>query len=73
MEYMADRLGETFPGIISGVTAFGLFVELENGVEGLVHISTMHDDYYQFHEKMCSLVGERRRKVFRLADPSPSS
>jgi len=69
VEYMADRLGETFPGIISGVTAFGLFVELENGVEGLVHISTMHDDYYQFHEKMYSLVGERRRKVFRLADP----
>lgn len=69
VEYMEGHLGETFPGIISGVTAFGLFVELENSVEGLVHISNMHDDYYQFNEKMYSLVGERRKKTFRLADP----
>lgn len=69
VEFMEARLGETFPGIISGVTAFGLFVELENSVEGLVHISNMHDDYYNFNEKMYSLVGERRKKIFRLADP----
>lgn len=68
VEYMEEHVGETFPAIISGVTAFGMFVELENSVEGLVHISNMHDDYYQFNEKMYSLVGERRRKVFRLAD-----
>jgi len=69
VEYMESHVGETFPGIISGVTAFGMFVELENSVEGLVHISNMHDDYYQFNEKMYSLVGERRKKVFRMADP----
>jgi len=69
VEYMEAHLGETFPGIISGVTAFGMFVELENSVEGLVHISNMHDDYYHFNEKMYSLVGERRKKIFRLADP----
>lgn len=69
VEYMEAHLGETFPGIVSGVTAFGIFVELENSVEGLVHISNMHDDYYNFNEKMYSLVGERRKKVFRLADP----
>jgi ribonuclease R len=69
VEYMEAQLGETFPGIISGVTAFGMFVELENSVEGLVHISNMHDDYYQFNEKMYSLVGERRKKVYRLSDP----
>ncbi|NLY32299.1 MAG: ribonuclease R [Firmicutes bacterium] len=69
VEYMESHLGETFSGIISGVTAFGLFVELENSVEGLVHISNMHDDYYHYNEKLFSLVGERRKKVYRLADP----
>ena len=69
VEYMEAHLGETFPGIISGVTSFGMFVELENSVEGLVHISNMHDDYYQFNDKMYSLVGERRKKVYRLSDP----
>lgn len=68
VEFMEGHLGETFAGIISGVTAFGLFVELENSVEGLVHISNMHDDYYQYNEKLYSLVGERKRKVYRLSD-----
>lgn len=69
VEYMENHLGETFSGIISGVTAFGLFVELENSVEGLVHISNMHDDYYHYNEKLFSLVGDRRKQVYRLADP----
>ena len=69
VEYMEAHLGETFSGIISGVTAFGLFVELENSVEGLVHISNMLDDYYHYNEKLYSLVGERRKQVYRLADP----
>ncbi|MDD2283043.1 MAG: ribonuclease R [Eubacteriales bacterium] len=69
VEYMEAHLGEIFSGIISGVTAFGLFVELENSVEGLVHISNMHDDYYHYNEKLYSLVGERKKQVFRLADP----
>lgn len=69
VEYMESFLGESFNGIISGVTAFGLFVELENSVEGLIHISTIHDDYYHFNEKQYSLIGERRKKTYRLADP----
>lgn len=69
VEYMEAFLGESFAGIISGVTAFGLFVELENSVEGLVHISTIHDDYYRFNEKQYSLIGERKKKIYRLADP----
>lgn len=69
VEYMEQYLGEAFDGIISGVTAFGLFVELKNSVEGFVHISNMHDDYYHFNEKLYSLIGERKRKVYRLADP----
>ena len=69
VEYMEAHLGETFSGNISGVTSFGLFVELKNSVEGLVHISNMHDDYYQFNEKMYALIGEHKRKLFRLGDP----
>lgn len=68
VEYMLDRVGEIFDGIISGVTSFGLFVELDNSVEGLVHISNMHDDYYHYNEKLYSLMGENSRKVYRLAD-----
>lgn len=68
VEYMLDRVGETFDGIISGVTAFGLFVELDNSVEGLVHISNLHDDYYHFDEKQYSLVGENSGKTYRMAD-----
>ncbi len=68
VEYMLGRVGETFDGIISGVTAFGLFVELDNSVEGLVHISNLHDDYYHYDEKQYSLVGENKGKTYRLAD-----
>lgn len=67
-EYMKAHVGETFDGLISGVTAFGLFVQLENLVEGLVHVSTLTDDYYRFDEKTLSLLGERTRRRFRLGD-----
>ncbi|MGA2654927.1 MAG: ribonuclease R, partial [Gammaproteobacteria bacterium] len=61
-EYMLDKVGETFTGIISGVTGFGLFVELKDiYVEGLVHVSTLANDYYTFDEKTHSLCGERSR------------
>lgn len=69
VEYMTQFIGEEFRGVISGVTAFGLFVELENGVEGLVHVSSMDDDYYQFIEEQYALLGERTRKSYRLGDP----
>ncbi|SES94077.1 ribonuclease R [Anaerobranca gottschalkii] len=68
VEYMERHLGEAFEGIISSVTNFGMFVELENTVEGLVHISTLIDDYYHFNEKTYSLVGERTRKTYKLGD-----
>ncbi len=69
VEYMLDHVGEEFDGIISGVTQFGLFVQLTNGVEGLIHISYLTDDYYVLNEKQMALVGERTRRVFRLGDP----
>ena len=68
IEYMAQFVGETFEGIISGVTAFGIFVELENGVEGLVHVSTMVNDYYAYIEEQYAMVGERTGTRYRLGD-----
>lgn len=68
VEYMTQFIGDEFDGIISGVTAFGLFVELDNGVEGLIHVSSMDDDFYHYREEDYGLWGERTGKVFRLGD-----
>lgn len=68
-EYMMDRVGEEFDGIVSSVTSFGLFVELcDIYVEGLVHITNLKSDYYHFDPVKHRLVGERTRKIYRLAD-----
>ena len=69
VRFMKDKVGEEFKGIISGVMAFGFFVELEDiFVEGLVRVTSIHDDYYQYHEKKYCLVGERTHKTFRIGD-----
>lgn len=67
-EYMQDKVGEEFEGVISSVTSFGMFVELPNTVEGLVHVSTLTDDYYHFHEKQYAMIGERTGNVYRIGD-----
>ncbi|WP_209703644.1 ribonuclease R [Cohnella lubricantis] len=67
-EFMLDKIGEEFDGIISGVTGFGMFVELDNTVEGLIRLSDMSDDYYHFHELHMALIGERTSKVYRIGD-----
>lgn len=67
-EYMSTRIGEEFNGIISSVTNFGMFVEIPNTIEGLVHISTLEDDYYVYDEKHLSLIGERTRNIYKLGD-----
>ncbi|NLZ28811.1 MAG: VacB/RNase II family 3'-5' exoribonuclease [Firmicutes bacterium] len=69
VEYMEGKEGESFPGIICGVTSFGLFVELENTVEGLVLLESLRDDYYHYHEEMMAVIGRRTRKKYRLGDP----
>lgn len=66
VEFMRPYVGETFAAKISGVTNFGLFVQLENSVEGLVHISTLVDDFYQFRPESFSLLGEHSRKIYQL-------
>ncbi|MDU0205146.1 ribonuclease R [Paenibacillus sp. MAH-36] len=67
-QYMLDKVGEEFEGIISSVTGFGMFVELDNTVEGLIRLSDLTDDYYNFHERQFALVGERTSKIYRIGD-----
>lgn len=67
-EYMEQFLGETFEGIISGITSFGIFVELDNTVEGVIRLSNIYDDYYYFDESRYILFGERTGKEYRIGD-----
>jgi ribonuclease R len=69
VRFMADKVGDTFDGYITGVAPFGLFVELvDHYVEGLAHISTLADDYYQFTEGAHTLVGGRGGRIYRLGE-----
>ncbi|WP_040210371.1 ribonuclease R [Clostridium polynesiense] len=67
-EYMKERIGEEFDGLISSITSFGVFVQLPNTIEGLVHISSMDDDFYIYDENHLTLTGERTKKIYRLGD-----
>lgn len=70
LQFMQDKIGEEFAGFVAGVTAFGCFVELtEFFVEGLVHISTINDDFYSFEERLYALKGRRSNKIIRIGDP----
>jgi ribonuclease R len=69
VRFMADKVGDHFHGYVTGVSAFGLFIELvEHFVEGMVHVSTMADDYYRFVERAHVLRGEKNGRVYRLGD-----
>jgi len=67
-EYMEDKVGVEYDGIISSVTNFGMFVELPNTIEGLVHVSYLTDDYYRYDERNYAMIGERTGNVFRIGD-----
>ena len=67
-QYMSSRIGEKYEGIISSITNFGIFVQLENTIEGLVHFSNMLDDYYYFDEENYYIIGERSKKIYRIGD-----
>lgn len=66
VEYMQDRIGEEFEGVISGITKWGAYVELPNTIEGLVHVVNMKDDHYEYREEQYELVGEHFRNVYKL-------
>lgn len=67
-EYMEDKIGVEYDGIISSVTNFGMFVELPNTIEGLIHVSYMTDDYYRYDERHLAMIGERTGNVYRIGD-----
>jgi ribonuclease R len=67
-ELMAEHLGEVFDGTIAGVTTFGLFVQLENTAEGLVHVESMADDFYRYDAERLMLIGEDRGTTYRLGE-----
>ena len=70
VEFMSDKLGKVYDGVISGVTEWGLYVELnENKCEGLVPMRDLDDDYYEFDEKNYCLIGRRSKRQYRLGDP----
>lgn len=66
--YMASHVEEEFDGVISGVTSYGFYVELENTVDGLVHVSSLEGDFYEYHPNTKTLVGKNSRVCFRLGD-----
>ena len=68
-EYMEDHVGETFDAVVSSVMKFGLFVSLPNTVEGLIHISVMKDDFYEYVEKHMALVGRSHHHIFQIGQP----
>ena len=68
-KYMANHLGDEYDGVISSVTAFGMYVKLENTIEGLVSVVNLSDDYYIYNEKTMSLVGERTGKKYEVGQP----
>ena len=67
-EYMQGKIGEVFEGVISGMTKWGMYVELENTVEGLVHVTNMWDDHYDYYENSYEIVGEHTGKVYKLGE-----
>lgn len=67
-EFMMKHVGETFEGVVSGVMNFGMFVELPNTIEGLIHVSHMTDDHYNFNERAMAMIGERTGTMFRIGD-----
>ncbi|MGN1204409.1 MAG: ribonuclease R [Lachnospiraceae bacterium] len=69
MEYMEEHIGEEFDGIISGITAWGVYVELKNTVEGMVHVSRLPGDYYLYDENLCEMIGEHTGKSYCLGEP----
>lgn len=67
-EYLSYHIGQSFPGIISGVTGFGIYVVLENTIEGMVRLDMLEDDYYQYEPEKYRVIGQRKHKIYRLGD-----
>jgi len=68
VEYMEKRIGEVFEGVISSITKWGIYVELPNTIEGLIHVTNMRDDHYNYVEDNYEMVGERTGKTYKLGE-----
>ncbi len=68
-EYMSERIGEEYDGVISGITAWGIFVELPNTIEGMVHVSKLPGDYFYYNESAYEMIGEKSGITYRLGEP----
>ena len=66
VEYMSQHIGETFEGVISGVTQYGMYVELANTIEGMIRVTDLTDDYYNYSEETYELIGEVTNKHYKL-------
>ncbi len=69
VEYMEERIGETYEGVISGITSWGIYVELPDTVEGMVHVSKLSGDYFNYDENACEMVGQATGKSYKLGMP----
>ena len=67
-EYMQDKVGEMYEGIISSITSFGVYVELENTVEGLIRFDDLGNEYFIYDENRKTLMGERSKKIYKIGD-----
>lgn len=65
-EYMQQHIGEVFEGVISSITSWGIYVELPNTIEGMIHVTDLRDDYYQYVESSYEMIGERTGRCFKL-------
>ncbi len=68
VEYMSKRIGQEYEGIISGITNYGMYVELPNTVEGMIHVTSLKDDYYFYDDEKYEMIGEKTRKVYKLGE-----
>ena len=66
VQYMSDRIGEVFDGVISGMNAYGMYVELPNTIEGMVHVTNLTDDYYFYDEEKYAMIGKETKKEYLL-------
>ena len=66
VEYMTERIGEEFEGVISSITKWGIYVELPNTIEGLIHVTNLYDDHYNYIEDSYEMVGEHTGKTYKL-------
>ena len=69
VEYMQERIGQVFEGVISGITKWGIYVELPNTIEGLIHVTNLYDDHYNYIEETYEMVGEHTGKTYQLGQP----